>query len=471
MTKPKKKPAAPPAVDSAEAVAAVLESAATLAVVPGAIAAFSKTEAGLAELRGRLAGVVFDVTTKEGMTAAREARRELVSLRSTLEDARKEEKSDLIERGRLIDAEAKRVRSAIIEIEQPIDDQVRAEEARKERLREDAIRAERAEAARVQGILDGLRNFPVGLAGKSADLIAAGLEELRARELMDVPEDVRPEAIQIRNAAIDRLLTMHVERVGFEREQAEVAAERERNKLETILRGARERIAEIKATPGELYEADAETLRVAIAKLESAHVTELFPSEIVEDALAAFTVSLQRLRARLKDRTDAEREAEEERIREDRIAIGRNLIAEVNAEPSRIIAEQLTANDIAIRIRHLEALESPDIDASLTGEYRSVFETALLAMRSTHSAVMGREHDDKKRADEARQRAERERAEEIQRTTLEQAAAAALIELRRFPSADALVILKLESAIERAKPASQTARRLARKPAAKRARK
>lgn len=461
MTKPRKKPAEDAAPQTgAEAIS--LQPGVTLAVVPGAIAAFSKTEAGLAELRGRLAGVVFDVTTTEGMKTAREARRELVTLRTTLEDARRDEKSDLLKRGRLIDDEAKRVRALIVEIEQPIDDQIIAEEGRKAKAREESIRAERAEGVRVQGVLDGLRNFPIGLAGKSADLIAAGLEELRGRECTDVPEDTRPEAILIRDAAIDRLIAMYAERVEFEREQAEHREAKRDSEF-------RDRIATIRTLPSDLYDEGAARISNAADRLEGENIAaEMgWPAHLVEEARQARDITLQRLRARAQEKLDAFERDAKERIQAERVKKGRELIAEVNAAPSKIIAQQCSSNDIAQRISFLESLESPDMPEELSAEYQAVFETALLAMRTTFGAVKRREDADQKRADEERERAERDQADEIARASLVDTAADAAVALHRCrcQHLPQLLILKLESAIERER-ASQPVRQAARKKAA-----
>ena len=85
-----------------------------------AIAEYSPTAAALADLRARYQNVVWDVTTTKGDKEARAARRELVTLRTTLEAKRKELKAPALERTRLIDAEAKSIEAQIRALEEDL---------------------------------------------------------------------------------------------------------------------------------------------------------------------------------------------------------------------------------------------------------------------------------------------------------------------------------------------------------------
>ena len=100
-----------------------------------ALTEYNPTEAALADLRQRYADVAFDLTTTKGDKEARAARKELVTLRTSLEAKRKELKAPALERAKLIDTEAKRIEAAILELEEPIDAQIKADEARRERER------------------------------------------------------------------------------------------------------------------------------------------------------------------------------------------------------------------------------------------------------------------------------------------------------------------------------------------------
>lgn len=114
-----------------------------------ALAEYNATAAALADLRQRFAGVVWDVTTTKGNNEARAARLELVKLRTSLEAKRKELKAPALERSRLIDAEAARITGEIVALERPIDEQIKADEQRREAEKE---ARRQAEARRVQAI-------------------------------------------------------------------------------------------------------------------------------------------------------------------------------------------------------------------------------------------------------------------------------------------------------------------------------
>ncbi len=107
-----------------------------------AIVEYSKTEAGIADLRGRLANVVYDVTKPAEMDRARKDRRECVTLRTSLEELRVQLKAGVLE------AEAARVLKEAV-------DKADAERAKTD--------AERREVERLQNeLLDGaamLRKF------------------------------------------------------------------------------------------------------------------------------------------------------------------------------------------------------------------------------------------------------------------------------------------------------------------------
>lgn len=215
-----------------------------------AIAEYTETAAGLAELRQRHQGVVYDVTVPKEMRAAKEARAELRTLRTDLEKRRTDIKAPALERCRLIDAEAKRLTAEIRTLEEPIDVQIKAEESRKQA--EELARLE-AERQRVEGIartIEEIRNMPSALIGKPAVIIEGQLAKLRERVL-------EPEffAERLREAQDALAATIaHVEsqlqaQHEHETEQRRIVAERAelermRAENERLQREAQERAAE-----------------------------------------------------------------------------------------------------------------------------------------------------------------------------------------------------------------------------------
>lgn len=135
--------------------AALAESIEVLPPAASTIAEFNQTEAGLAALRAEVEGMTFDCSTTAGDKEARRVRMSLVSLRTTIEAKRVELKMPLLERGRVIDAEAKRIIGEVKSLEDPIDRMIRDADAvreakRQERERQDRELAERAAALRAE---------------------------------------------------------------------------------------------------------------------------------------------------------------------------------------------------------------------------------------------------------------------------------------------------------------------------------
>lgn len=213
-----------------------------------AVAEYSATAAGLADLRSRYAGARFDCTTTAGMAAASEARRELRTLRTSLEDLRQRIKAPVLERGRLIDEEARRITKEIVALEDPIDAQIRDEQARKEAERERKRAAERERVEAIAKRIEWIRGRFVEAV--RADLDPDGIDDV-VRELESLPitpelyEERINEAEEARTATVLELRAL----AGRMREQAAAAAklaeeraafERERVEYEAAERARRE---------------------------------------------------------------------------------------------------------------------------------------------------------------------------------------------------------------------------------------
>ena len=222
------------------------------------IAEYSATEAGIAELHSRLAGVVYDVTKPTQMIAARKDRRECVRLRSDLETLRTTLKADVLERGRLIDGEARRIREAIESVEKPIDEQIKAEETRVERERQEAERNEAERIQRIQDAIAALNAMPTALIRCTSAECATSLADLRkyvvgawAFEFQESVQAAKDSAIaaveKLYNAALEREAAAAAEAKQREEERAELARLRkeqeERDRQAAALRAEDERKA------------------------------------------------------------------------------------------------------------------------------------------------------------------------------------------------------------------------------------
>lgn len=191
-----------------------------------AIVAYSRTEAALADLRARYQDARYDLTTTAGDKAARAARLELTTTRTSLEKKRKELKAPAVEFGRKVDAEAARLTGELLALENPIDAQIKADEKR----RDDERRArEEAEAARKKVHTDAIAKI-AGYVAQAAEMpsarIAAGLAFLEGLELTGF-EEFTEEAAATRQRTVAALQALFAKAKAREDEEARLKAERE----------------------------------------------------------------------------------------------------------------------------------------------------------------------------------------------------------------------------------------------------
>ena len=193
---------------------------ANLAEAEGALAEFEKIEAGLAELRSKYDGVVFAVGTPKGMREAVAARTEIREPRYKTEHARKAGKAPVIALGKNIDGRAAYITEELFAIENPIHDQIEAENKRKARVEAERVAKIKA---RIQEIGDGATKA----IGKPAIVIWAILETMKETQLDESFAEFKAEAEQAQAQAILRLNQLHADAVKAEADRAELAKLRE----------------------------------------------------------------------------------------------------------------------------------------------------------------------------------------------------------------------------------------------------
>jgi colicin import membrane protein len=198
-----------------------------------AIVEYSQTEAALAALKEKHKDVVFDMKTTAGDKAAREARAELVSLRTTLEKKRVELKAPILQQGRDLDEEAKRIELEIIALEKPIDAQIKADEQRREEERQQRIRNEeikaRMEIERIERhrkAINEIASYTLKMVGKSVAEIEALIEELRVKTIGPAFDEFENEAAETKEATIYMMVEHLEKRKVEEAEEAVRAAQR-----------------------------------------------------------------------------------------------------------------------------------------------------------------------------------------------------------------------------------------------------
>ena len=375
-----------------------------------AIAEYSPTAAALADLRQRYANVVWDVTTTKGDKEARAARRELVSLRTSLEEKRKELKAPALERLRLIDDEAKAIKAAILELEDPIDQLITAEEQRRERER-----AERraTEEARVDGIIQrkiaAFGSYAIRAMGEPSAAIEDLIRELVGKEPDEATyQEFHGRAAAAHSAALAGLrqaarlaeerARLEAERLAEEQRRAEQAqkeaaerAERERQEAEARrhreeaeqreqarVNAIRRRFDDIRAIVQRAVGQPLSRLHQAHDELVAMQATEDVYAEFLPEAIETIAGSKAAVRQMIDAAEAAAREAAELRRREERLAEERAALerqrqeqeaaerrrqeeAEAQARAEREAAEQREREAQAERDR-LAAIEAARLD-------------------------------------------------------------------------------------------------------------
>jgi hypothetical protein len=194
---------------------------------PTEIVEFSNTARGLAELRGRLAGVVYDVKTTAGMDSAKKDRRELVSLRTGLEEIRIEQKRVILARGKLLDAEAGRITAEILELEKPIDAQIKARETEQAAAKAERERIEIARVGALTKRVDWIRAQVVAMVGKPSSEVASMIATLTTMPLdAEHFAEKLEEATKVRAEVLEKLETLRAGAVANEAEAARLAEDR-----------------------------------------------------------------------------------------------------------------------------------------------------------------------------------------------------------------------------------------------------
>ena len=196
-------------------------------VIKTEIAEYNATAAALAQLQHRFKGVVFDVATTKGNTEARAARQELVKLRTSLETKRVELKAPALERSRLIDAEAKRITGEIASLEVPIDQQIKAEEQRKDDERQAKIEAEQRRVADIQTRIGAIRSTVAIVAASGSARVEEAIRDVVAIAIDASFAEFQLEAAAAQADALAKLRELLARAQEREAEQARIKAERE----------------------------------------------------------------------------------------------------------------------------------------------------------------------------------------------------------------------------------------------------
>ncbi len=247
---------------------------AAIAVTTTGVVEYQISEADIEATRAKYAAL--EATTPAGYEEVRQAIAVVRTTRTSIEKRRQELKAGALEFGRKVDAEAKRLTTLIESIENPLvakkqaidDEKARVKaEAEAARLREIEARlaAERAaEEARLKAIRDE-ENARLAAERERQETERAALAEERRK--LDAERAKQEEAAAAARAAEDARLK--AERAELDRQQRELAAQREAAERADLVRKTEAEARERAAREAEEARAKSEAERVAAAEREA----------------------------------------------------------------------------------------------------------------------------------------------------------------------------------------------------------
>lgn len=282
-----------------------------LATTNEPIVSYGITDSDVAELATKYAGLKAD--TPDGYKAVSAALKEVVSTRTTVENARKELKAQSLEWGRKVDAEAKRLTASILVIEGPLRaakdsvdnerqrklDEIKADEDRRiaeaEQRRKDEEEAKQRKAREEEAERNRVERER--LAKERAELQAERDKQAKEQQAAQAKIDAERAELRRQQAVEEqrRLARVQAERDQAEKERREkmVSEMQERNRIE----GEKQKALKI-----EQDRADAERLAAIKPDAEKLHawsrslvkfVSDTQPKLTTESGESAFMVAVQ----------------------------------------------------------------------------------------------------------------------------------------------------------------------------------
>ncbi|MHB1099112.1 MAG: hypothetical protein ACYCZR_06105 [Burkholderiales bacterium] len=313
------------------------------------IAEYSPTSSALNELASRLQGVVYDVSKAPGMALARKDRAECVKLRTALEKKRVEIKAPALERARLIDAEAKSIKEAILALESPIDEQIIAEEARAEKLRQEKQHAEQKRIDAIREQIQAIEYTPTQCFGMSADEISKAIGALEIVDIGEAFAEFTMSALLAKKESLEKLAALHAKAVAHEIEQAKMIAERaELDRLHAEEDARRQAAAKVAAAEQAKQDAILNAQREAFKKEMEA---ERIKQEAIEREARAERAKQQAALDEADRIARAARKAESDKLEAERINLAQERAKQEAAqrEAQRLAEEAKHAADLKLR--------------------------------------------------------------------------------------------------------------------------
>ena len=174
--------------------------------------------------------LTYEISTKQGMTVAKEGRAIFRDIRIALEKKRAAAKAPILEIGKLLDSRAKEIVQRIEPFEEQFDKDIKVEESRIEAEKAAKAKAEAERQERIQVLIDGIRNAPAFGAMCTADQLDDALYTLRQTDITEEAfAERKDEAIFVMAQSIKQMESMLEGKKAQEELQAQQEAQRIEN--------------------------------------------------------------------------------------------------------------------------------------------------------------------------------------------------------------------------------------------------
>lgn len=301
---------------------------------------YSVTDAALAELKEKYGGLRAKFGDGMAYKSVTDAIAVVRTLRVNVEKKRVELKADALEYGRKVDAEAKRITAALLEVEEPLKANKDEIDAEKERLR--AAKA-KIEQDRIDAIMARIALFADAVtasAGMTSYTIRMNIAGVDGAVIDESFQEFQQQAADAKAAALEKMNLLLAGRLEIEEQDRKRREEDERLKAER---------AELEAKRKEI---------------EAAQAAEAARQQAERDKLAAEQRKIDEEKAaiqRQKEREEFERQA---KIRAEEGAAAKVAAAEAakKAEAERVAAEKAAAEALKPDVEKLKAYIKQAID-------------------------------------------------------------------------------------------------------------
>jgi hypothetical protein len=186
----------------------------------------------------------YDITTPAGMATAKDLKKQFAKIRTTAENIRKERKAPIVEIGKLLDTEYKKLETDVREHEDRHALAIEQEAQRLAEIERQKIEAERVRVEQIESRLASIRGLPMKYAQADSETLAITVQELVEKRLDPAMyEEYLEDAVRALNTSIEELNQLHAAALG--REAAARQAEADRQELARLKaeQAERERIA------------------------------------------------------------------------------------------------------------------------------------------------------------------------------------------------------------------------------------